>query len=379
LVPRKTASRLALRAAGALAACAIVSVPIACSSSSGVDDGNAAPDSGSNAADGASSTLDGGAHPADAGHSDAAADTGAHPDDASAQHETGSGSDAALPPDAGTTGPTGAATNLLITVTNSCPVDVWIHGAAQEGVLAPDNTHLVPGASQQYYGPNTWTAGRINAFLEAPSADGNPQGQSDKVEMNFGVTNGGESINTDITYVDWVGLPSRIEAIGSGSDCTTVGCALPYDSILDGCPPPLLNGHECTSAGTFCLNPANSGNSLCHALDSQVTSCASQYSDCAGAAGSTTADVYACAGPFFGGNSQYCAALNRGVLSQPGAGTPASDFYVSPPFNTYSAWVHQTCPGIYAFPYDDFGSSNQSSDHTCDGATRLDITWCPGG
>ena len=35
--------------------------------------------------------------------------------------------------------------------------------------------------------------------------------------------------------------------------------------------------------------------------------------------------------------------------------------------------------GIYAFPYDDYGASNQSSDHTCAGATQLDITFCPRG
>jgi Beta-1,3-glucanase len=378
LIQRQTASEWALRAALALGASAIVAVSMACSSSSsGGDDESGTPDSGTSGADGAAASPDSGTKPADAGHPDTGADTGAHPTDAGHDSDTGSG--AGVPPDAGTTPPTGAATNLLITVTNSCPVEVWIHGAAQEGVLAPDNVHLVPGASQQYYGPNTWTAGRINANLEAPAANGGQQGQSDKVEMNFGVTNGSEWINTDITYVDWVALPSRIEAVGSGSDCTAVGCALPYDTILDGCPSALLSGHECTSAGSFCLDPNNASNAFCHALDSQVGACASEYSDCSGAAGATTADVYACAGTFFSGNPQYCASLNRGVLSQPGASTPASDFYASPPFNTYSAWVHQTCPGIYAFPYDDFGSSNQSSDHTCDGATHLNITWCPGG
>jgi hypothetical protein len=59
--------------------------------------------------------------------------------------------------------------------------------------------------------------------------------------------------------------------------------------------------------------------------------------------------------------------------------TPPSAFYQSPPFNTYAQWVHAKCPGIDAFPYDDYGSTNQSSDHTCSGATQLNVTFCPRG
>ena len=274
-------------------------------------------------------------------------------------------------------GSTGSS--VLVNVTNSCPVDVWIHATGQEATLAPDNAHLSPGATQSYQAPLTWTAARIYAYLSAPDASGNPQGQNDKVEMTFTNSGGVESLNTDMTYVDWLALPSQIQAIGSGSDCTTVACDQPYSSVLDGCPSGLLTGHECLSAGNYCLNPSNSGNSLCHALDGQISACASEYSACAGGAGSTTAEVYSCSGSFFSQSPQYCAALNRGVLSQPGASTPASSFYVNPPYNTYSAWVHKTCPGVYAFPYDDYGSSNQSSDHTCSGATQLNVTFCPRG
>ena len=237
----------------------------------------------------------------------------------------------------------------------------------------------MPGATQQYNAPLTWTAARIYAYLQAPDAQGDPQGQNDEIEMNFGTSGSGESMNTDVTYVDWLALPSRIQAIGSGSGCTTVGCEVPQSQVLKGCPGSLLSGQECLSAGSYCLNPNNNGDPFCHALDSQVTTCASEYSDCSGAAGSTTAEVYSCSGTFFSQNPEYCAALNRGVLSQPGASTPPSAFYVNPPFNNYSQWVHQTCPNIYAFPYDDYGSTNQSSDETCTGATQLNITWCPQG
>ena len=311
---------------------------------------------------------------------DPVADTGTAPADAGFTVDSGvKGGGGSVPPDAGVTGPTGPATGLLVQVTNSCPVDVWIRGAGKEGLLAPDNVHLVPGASQQYNAPLTWSAARIYAYLQAPDSGGNPQGQNDKIEMNFGNSGGVESINTDVTYVDWLALPSRIQAIGSGGDCTTVGCQVPYAQVLNGCPKSLLTGHECLSAGAYCSNPSNSGDPFCHALDPQVSACATRYTDCAQAAGATTADVYSCAGTFFSQSPEYCAALNRGVLDQPGAGTPASSFYAAPPFNEYAAWVHRTCPGIYAFPYDDYGSSNQSSDHTCAGATQLNITFCPGG
>jgi hypothetical protein len=275
-------------------------------------------------------------------------------------------------------GSTGSS--VTVQVTNGCPIDLWIHGVGQESTLQPDNQHLAPGASQTYAAPLTWTAARIYAYMQAPDSSGNPQGENDKVEMNFGNSGGVESLNTDITYVDWVALPSQIQTFGSGSDCTTVGCEVPYSQVLNGCPSSLLTGqHECLSAGNYCLNPVNSGDPLCHELDSQISACASEYSACSAAAGSTTAEVYSCSGSFFSGSPQYCAALNRGVLSNPGPNTPASEFYQTSPYNPYSAWVHNRCPGIYAFPYDDYGSSNQSSDHTCSGATQMNVTFCPKG
>jgi hypothetical protein len=280
----------------------------------------------------------------------------------------GSGGGGGPPP------PPPPANGMRVHVANGCPVDVWIHGTGQQGVLSPDNVHLSPGAAQDYVAPATWSAARIYAYLQGPQ-----QGQNDKVEMNFGVANGGEVINTDITYVDWVALPVRISAIGSGPDCTTVGCEVPYNSLLAGCPSSLLSGHQCTSAGIHCSDPNNGGDPMCHALDGNIGACASSTPGCGGAAGSTTAQVYSCSGPFFSQSPQFCAALNRGVLGAPGPSTPPSAFYQNPPYNPYAAWVHNRCPGIYAFPYDDYGASNQSSDHTCAGATQLNITFCPRG
>lgn len=329
-------------------------------------------DAGSSSGGDAASSKDSGG-PHDAGKSPDGSHEGGALD---ASHDGASSSSGGH--DAG--GSSSGGPGVEVVVTNGCPFDLWIHATGKEGTLQPDNAHLVQGATQSYQGPVTWTAARVAAYLDAPDSSGNPQGPSDKIEANFYVTNGSQYVNSDITYVDWVALPSEIQTTGTGSDCTTVGCEVPVASILAGCPASLLAGRECLSAGYYCLTSAKAASDpYCHALDAQIAACASQYTDCAAAAGSTTTQVYSCSGAFFGNSPQYCAALNRNVLSAPGAGTPPSAFYQTAPYNTYAKWVHQTCPGIYAFPYDDFGSSNQSSDHTCTGATRMSVTFCPKG
>jgi hypothetical protein len=57
----------------------------------------------------------------------------------------------------------------------------------------------------------------------------------------------------------------------------------------------------------------------------------------------------------------------------------ASLYYQTAPYNSYSKWVHAICPGIYAFPYDDYGQANQSGFHSCTGGRQLNITFCPNG
>ena len=214
-----------------------------------------------------------------------------------------------------------AAAACAVHVANNCPVDVWIHGVGAEGTLQPDNAHLTPGASRDYNAPATWSAARIYAYLQAPDGAGNPQGQNDKVEMNFGVANGGEIINTDITYVDWVALPTQIQAIGSGTDCTTVGCEVPYNT--------------CSTAVRRRCAPATSAwppgstvsirrtTAIRCATRSTATSaaCAASTPGCAGAAGATTAQVYSCSGGFF----RQQPAILRGA--QPRRPRPAGPEY----------------------------------------------------
>src|SRR5205085_8378791 len=123
----------------------------------------------------------------------------------------------------------------------------------------------------------------------------------------------------------------------------------------------------------------NQAKPYCHALDAKIAQCAADpnYAGCAGGAGATTPQAYGCSG-FFGASNKWCAALNRGMLDN-AESKDASLYYKAAPFNTYAAWVHSACPGIYAFPYDDFGNPNESGFHSCIGATELNVRFCPLG
>lgn len=76
--------------------------------------------------------------------------------------------------------------------------------------------------------------------------------------------------------------------------------------------------------------------------------------------------------------NKWCAALNRGMLDAPDS-TDATKYYGKAPYNVYSKWVHDTCPGIYAFAYDDYPSGAGQSGYRSCTADRLDVTFCPGG
>jgi hypothetical protein len=262
------------------------------------------------------------------------------------------------------------APGMLLHVVNGCAFDLWVHAAGKEAVLAPDNTHLSPGGAQDYIAPDTWTAARVTAYLATP-----PANEIDKAEITFI----NKVINYNITYVDWVGLPIEMVSFGAGVDCKAVGCYLPESSVLTGCPDGLLSGKKCLSAGSYCSNAGNQGTPFCHAFDAKIAQCAgdAKYSGCSGAAGGTTPQVYGCSG-FFGGSPKWCSAINRGMLDDPDSPTSAP-YYKTAPFNTYAAWVHSVCPGIYSFPYDDYGHANESGFHACSGGTQLNVTFCPSG
>ena len=261
------------------------------------------------------------------------------------------------------------APGILIHIENYCPFDLWIHGAGNGGVLQPDNAQIKVNESRDYTAPDQWSAARVTA-----SSAATPGSELDKVEMTL--TN--KIINYNVTYVDWVGLPVEMVSIGTGADCKRVGCYVPEAQILSGCPDGLLSGKRCLSAGSYCGNAANQAKPYCHALDAKIATCAAnaggKYPGCGTG---TTPQVYGCSG-FFGGSPKWCSALNRGMIDDPDNGDIKA-YYQNAPYNTYSKWVHSVCPGIYAFPYDDYGKTNESGFHACSGGRQLNITFCPAG
>jgi len=174
-----------------------------------------------------------------------------------------------------------------------------------------------------------------------------------------------------------------------------LSCAVAVGKGRGGCPAGLLSGKRCLSAGIFCSIFGNQPRAFCHALDAPLATCESQNASTCGIAGllgNGTPSVYGCSGYFdsqpascspasttchLDGN-KWCAALNRGMLGQPDS-TNTALYYKTAPFNAYAKWVHDTCPGIYAFPYDDYPSGAGESGFRSCTADRLDITFCPGG
>jgi hypothetical protein len=281
----------------------------------------------------------------------------------------GSGGGSALPPIG--PAPVDKPDTLEIGVRNNCPFPIWIHGAGQGGTLQPDNKQLAKGDLVWYDAPKQWSAARITAFGDGPG-----QGELDKVEMTLVANN--NVLNYNVTYVDWVSLPVEVIGVGTGADCKKAACYVPEATVLSGCPDGLLSGKRCNAARSFCLDGANKNALYCKKLDSAIATCAATKPGCGGAAGATTAEAYACSG-FFGGSPKWCAAVNRAMLDNPDS-IDTSLFYKNEPYNTYSKWVHQVCPGIYAFAYDDYpANGGESGFHACTGGKQMEITFCPAG
>jgi hypothetical protein len=293
--------------------------------------------------------------------------------------------------------PQDCANPPCINVVNACPFPLWIHAKDNAGVvLPPDDAPLTPGAVHQFDLPASWPAARINAYYVDPNGPSPDPDAYEKVELTF--TNG--TMNYNITYVDYVALPSRMEAIGPMCAKTptfdpAVGCNVPSSQLLANCPASLLSGKRCLSAGIYCSDPTHQADPLCHGLDASLAACEAQDPSTCGVAAQLmngTPNVYSCSGYFdsqppncspastscHAEGNKWCAALNRGTLASPDS-TDTSTFYQTMPYNPYAKWVHETCPGIYAFAYDDYPAGAGESGFRACTADRLDITFCPGG
>jgi hypothetical protein len=285
------------------------------------------------------------------------------------------------PPTAGTRqappfGPPQLTTSgLLVRVMNHCPFPLWVVGQGNDGnggthTLSPDNLALQTDQTQDYDAQSFFGSARVTVYR-----DGSMSTPAQFVELNYG--NG--QLGYNVSYVDFLGLPVEVAA-----SCGTTACYAPLATLLDGCPSNLRQGDRCVSPRSWCAG-ANAGSAYCHALDATAQA-ALQLPECqtdlaayraqygANAPIGATPSVYACT-DFWSASPFCCAVVNRGVV---GATDPSDycGYYQTTPYNTYAKWVHEKCPVIYAFPYDD--AEGQSGYHQC-AAKEIRITWCPGG
>jgi hypothetical protein len=272
--------------------------------------------------------------------------------------------DEAESPDLGTPWPQGpGAQGVSVRVRNLCPFPLWVDGAGREAALP--RVSVPSGQIHNYDVPRVWTSARVNAYKSA--SEGTP---IEKAELTFYNDAAGSHVAYNVTYVDWVGLP--LEITSRGGRCNrashTTGCMARQAGVLSGCPDGVLrSGDRCLSPRTYCLD-FDRNHPLCRELDGAINGCPS----CPRA---TTTEVYACSGPYRE-EPRLCAALNRGMTHAPDD-PDSTKYYRSGAYNRYAKWVHDVCPGIYAFSYDDWLSHGGFRD--CVGGNEVRVTFCPGG
>lgn len=147
--------------------------------------------------------------------------------------------------------------------------------------------------------------------------------------------------------------------------------------MMVGCPPQLLDSthHVCQSPQDWCAIAANVNDPLCQAIVPAAQAVIANDPKCAGEAIGTPSGLY---GNLF---SDYCEAeLMRGYktdVNDPGTDpTQNCKYYKEMPYSLYSAYSQTVCPFVYSFSADDW--NDQSGFSACEGATEMDITWCPG-
>lgn len=258
------------------------------------------------------------------------------------------------------------AQGVSVRVRNLCAFPLWIGGSGKQANLAPDRARLATGEIGNYDLPKIWEAARVNAYQN--ETDPEPL---EKAELTFYQIAGGEHhVSYNVTYVDWLGLPLEITSLGGACNAAshTTGCFARESEVLSGCPEAALRlGDRCLSPRTYCLN-GHQHEALCTTLDRAIA-------DCPTCPKGSTTNVFACDGPY-AQEPRMCAALNRGMTAAPDDANEGA-YYQAPPYNTYAKWVHQVCPGIYAFSYDDWLS--HGGYRSCSGGTEVRITFCPRG
>lgn len=188
-------------------------------------------------------------------------------------------------------------------------------------------------------------------------------------------------LNVNLSNVDWVGLP--VEVRGNDPSTCLTACYTPLANMMNGCPAALLDSthHICQAPKDWCIEAANQNNPICTSILPAADAVVNGDPKCSGGMGMTAnaANVYGCAGTFWSASPYCCAEVTRGYktdINDPGKDmTQNCKYYQQEPYSDYSAYSQKTCPFVYSFAYDDF--NNQSGFQTCQGATEMDITWCP--
>jgi hypothetical protein len=268
---------------------------------------------------------------------------------------------------------------LILRLMNNCPIDLWVHAAGiPNGVVElPPKAAGTPPAEQVF----DWPGGNGRLSATQDSATG-----FNITFLEFTAAKA-KALNVNLSNVDWIGLP--VEVRGNDPTKCLTACYTPLANMMNGCPPELLDAthHVCQAPKNWCASAANMMNDPLHICTDVVTWAQAVVSNdpkCAAgkAVNANAANLYGCGGAFWSASPYCCAELTRGYATDkndPGKDmTQNCNYYVDPmkQYSAYSAYSQSICPFVYSFAYDDF--NNQSGFTGCNGATEMDVTYCPG-
>ena len=301
-------------------------------------------------------------------------------------------SQAGPPPAAEASAEQAATTTIPVVVKNNCPFNLNVLLTGLNSVsLERDSSgnpiyrNLAQGATYTYNPPSNYPSGRVSAYKTLPT----PTSPRELEKAEFTLDG---NINYNLTYVDHLGLPMRIAATGSGSDCKMVQCNKTHSAIAtaisNGCPDGLRytmgGGTVCLAPRSFCIDGEYAGDSrldkVCTRLDSEVARCAQKYPGQCTPGSDKSPQVYACSGGFFATSAKWCSAITRGMVDNPDSTAVGQYYNTGKPHSLYAEWIHNQCGAVYAFPYDDYPqAAGQAGFFTCTGGKQLTVTLCPAG
>jgi len=243
-----------------------------------------------------------------------------------------------------------------VTITNNCPVDVWVASQPNAGSSdLPDGVVKLAskGGSHGYSMPAEGWAGRFwpktgcdsqgqacstgQALPPCPSQGCQPPADT-KIEFFFGPEGGTKRPFYDVSLVDGFSLAASIVPSTSGGRCTPTSCSMD----LAKCP-----ASETQEVGDLQIKEGSS-----------VVQC---FAPC---------KKWTWPAPLGDGKTE--SDPTGQALCCPSPVTPEQCNAGSVDSTEYVKLVHAACPTAYAFSYDDQGGS-----HDCDPGTTFAVTLCP--